>query len=167
MGGRKLGEILIHRLSYLKPGAGRWPEKKYGAIWREARESYKEAISDIPLTSQVEQVAMLAKHVDRLNYKLDNESNNVKDLQVLTNLLTGTLESLKKMSVIEEQAPANLSAPQLVAVLERLTLALDAPEQLAISGDMDALVPVLEQLTLALKASGQQALGDGTEASVG
>ena len=167
LGGRKLGEILIHRLSYLKPGAARWPEKKYGAIWREAREAYKEAISDIPLTSQVEQVATLAKHVDRLNDKLDNESNNVKDLQVLTNLLTGTLESLKKMSVIEEQAPANLSAPQLVAVLERLTLALDAPEQLAISGDTNALVPVLEQLTLALKAAREpKALGDGTEASV-
>ena len=33
---------------------------------------------------QVEQVAMLAKHVDRFNYKLDNKYNNVKDLQVLT-----------------------------------------------------------------------------------
>ena len=131
LGGRKLGEILIHRLSYLKSGAARWPEKKYGAIWREAREEYKQAISDIPLTSQVEQIAMLAKHVDRINYELDNKSNNVKDLQVLTNSLTETLESLKKVSVVEEQAPANLSAPQLVAVLERLTLALDAPEQLA------------------------------------
>lgn len=167
LGGRKLGEILIHRLSYLKPGAARWPEKKYGAIWREAREAYKEAISDIPLTSQVEQVATLAKHVDRLNAKLDNGSNNVKDLQVLTNSLTGTLESLQKMSVVEEQAPANLSAPQLVGVLERLTLALDAPGQLAISGDTNALVTVLEQLTLALNAAREpKALGDGTEASV-
>ena len=166
LGGRKLGEILIHRLSYLKSGAARWPEKKYGAIWREAREEYKQAISDIPLTSQVEQIATLAKHVDRINYELDNKSNNVKDLQVLTNSLTETLESLKKVSVVEEQAPANLSAPQLVAVLERLTLALDAPEQLALSGDTDTLVRVLEQLTLALKTSGQKALGNGTEAPV-
>ena len=167
LGGRKLGEILIHRLSYLKPGAARWPEKKYGAIWREAREEYKQAISDIPLTSQVEQIAMLAKHVDRINYELDNKSNNVKDLQVLTNSLTETLESLKKVSVVEEQAPANLSAPQLVAVLERLTLALDAPEQLALSGDTDTLVRVLEQLTLALKTSGKpKALGAGAEGDV-
>ena len=115
----------------------------------------------------MEQVATLAKHVDRLNYKLDNESNNVKDLQVLTNSLTETLESLKKVSVVEEQAPANLSAPQLVAVLERLTLALDTPEQLAIGSDTDALVSVLEQLAVALKASSKpKALGDGTEASV-
>ena len=166
LGGRKLGEILIHRLSYLKPGAARWPEKKYGAIWREAREEYKQAISDIPLTSQVEQIATLAKHVDIINYELYNKSNNVKDLQVLTHLLTETLESLKKVSVVEEQASANLSEPQLVAVLERLTLALDAPEQLAISSDTDGLVAVLEQLALALKSSGQKALGNGTEAPV-
>ena len=133
LGVQKLRETLVHRLSYLKPGAARWPEKKYGAIWREAREEYKQAISDIPLTSQVEQIATLAKHVDIINYELYNKSNNVKDLQVLTNSLTETLESLKKVSVVEEQASANLSEPQLVAVLERLTLALDAPEQLAIS----------------------------------
>ena len=59
-----------------------------------------------------------------------------------------------------------MSAPQLVAVLERLTLALDAPEQLAISSDTDGLVAVLEQLALALKSSGQKALGNGTEAPV-
>ena len=74
--------------------------------------------------------------------------------------MIGILKSL------EEQAPASLSAPQLVAVLERLTLALDAPEQLALSGNTDTLVSVLEQLTLALKTSGQKALGEGSEASV-
>ena len=68
--------------------------------------------------------------------------------------------------MVEERAPASLSAPQLVAVLERLTLALDAPEKLALSGDADALVSVLEQLTLTLKTSGQKALGEGTDASV-
>ena len=166
LGVKRLHELLVHRLSYLKPGAARWPEKKYGAIWREAREEHKQVISDIPFTSQVEQVATLAKHVERINEELDDNSHNVKDLQVLTHSLTETLESLKKLSVVEEQPPVNLSAPQLVAVLERLTLALDAPEQLALSGDADALVSVLEQLTLALKVSGQKALGDGTEASV-
>ena len=76
-------------------------------------------------------------------------------------------ESLRKVSVVEDQAPANLSAPQLVAVLERLTLALDTPEQLALSGDTDALVTVLEQLTLALKASGApKALSESPETPV-
>lgn len=55
---------------------------------------------------------------------------------------------------------------QRVAVLERLTVALDAPEQLALSGDTDTLVSVLEQLAVALKVSGEpKALGEGTEAA--
>ena len=78
LGRRKLGEILIHRLSYLKPGTARWPEKKYGALWREARDQHKHTISDIALTSPVEQVALLAKHADRINYVLDSENHNVK-----------------------------------------------------------------------------------------
>ena len=53
-----------------------------------------------------------------------------------------------------------------IVVLERLTLALDAPEQLVLGGDTDTLVSVLEQLTLALKTSGQKALGEGPEASM-
>ena len=156
---------LIHRLSYLKPGTARWPEKKYGALWREARDAYKQMINDMPLTSPMEQAAMLVKHANRINYSLENDSYTVKDLQMLTNSLTKTLESLQKLSAVEQQAPVNLSGPQLVAVLERLTLALDAPEQLALSGDTDALVAVLEQLTLALKSSGQKALIEGTDAS--
>lgn len=123
-------------------------------------------INDMPLTSPIEQAAMLVKHANRINYVLDNNDGTVKDLEMLTNSLTKTIESLRKVSVVEEQAPASLSAPQLVAVLERLTVALDAPEQLALSGDTDSLVSVLEQLTLALKTSGQQALGEGPETSV-
>ena len=65
MGGSALREMLVHRLSYLKPGSARWPEKKYGSVWREAREEYRQAVSDIPFTSQVEQVALLAKLAER------------------------------------------------------------------------------------------------------
>ena len=166
LGPKLLRDTLIHRLSYLKPGTARWPEKKYGSVWREARDAYKQMINDMPLTSPMEQAAMLVKHVNRINYALENDSYTVKDLQILTNSLTKTIESLRKVSVVEEQTPASLSAPQLVAVLERLTLALDAPEQLALSGDADALVTVLEQFTLALKTPGQKALGEGPEASV-
>lgn len=167
LGPKLLRDTLIHRLSYLKPGTARWPEKKYGSLWREARDAYKQMINDMPLTSPVEQAAMLVKHVNRINYTLENDSYTVNDLQMLTNSLIKTIESLRKVSVVEEPAPASLSAPQLVAVLERLTVALDAPEQLALSGDTDALVSVLEQLTLALKTSREpKALGEGTEATV-
>ena len=166
LGPKLLRDTLIHRLSYLKPGTARWSEKKYGSVWREARDAYKQMINDMPLTSPMEQAAMLVKHANRINYTLENDSYTVKDLQILTNSLTKTIESLRKVSVVEEQTPASLSAPQLVAVLERLTLALDAPEQLVLSGDTDTLVTVLEQLTLALKTSGQKALSEGAEASV-
>ena len=133
--------MLIHRLAYLKPGSARWPEKKYGSVWREAREQYKQVVSDIPFTSQVEQVALLAKNADRINEALEKGDHSVKDMQMLTNSLVKTVESLRKVSAIDEQPmPANLSAPpQLVGVLERLTLALRAPEQKAIGSEAKAL----------------------------
>ena len=51
--------------------------------------------------------------------------------------------------------PVNLSEPQLVAVLERLTIALRAPEQIeSIDGKTKELVESLvERLTLGLKTS--------------
>ena len=165
MGGSALREMLVHRLAYLKPGSARWPEKKYGSVWREAREEYRQAVSDIPFTSQVEQVALLAKLAERINHELDRKVHSVKDLQMLTHSLAKTVESLRKLSVVnEQQIPVNLSAPQLVGVLERLTLALKAPGQTAIGGETAALVGVLERLTLALKVPEQQANSTGAKA---
>ena len=161
----KLREMLIPRLAYLKPGSARWPEKKYGLAWREAREAYKQAVGNIPLTSQVEQVALLARQADRINKALETGRHSVEDTQMLTNSLVKTVESLRKVSAVDEQQmPVNLSAPQLVGVLERLTLALRAPEQNAIDGEAQELVGVLERLTLALKAPEQEANGSGAKA---
>lgn len=168
MGGAALGALLVHRLAYLKPGSARWPEKKYGSVWREERERYKQAVRDIPFTSQVEQVALLAKLAGRINHELEREVDSVKDLQILTHSLVKTMESLRKLSAVDEQQiPVNLSAPQLVGVLERLTLALKAPGQTAIEGETAALVGVLERLTLALKAPEQQANGTESQALSG
>ena len=161
MGFDAVKKILTHRLAYLKPGLARWPEQKYGSVWREEREQHRQMISDIPFTSPVEQVALLAKHAARINNELDNQTHSVQDLQLLTNSLTKTMETLRKLSVVEEPMPVNLSGPQLVAVLERLTLALKAPEQISIGGEAAELVGVLERLTLALKAPEQMA--DGSE----
>ena len=168
MGGSALREMLVHRLAYLKPGSARWPEKKYGSVWREEQEEYRQALSDLPFTSQVEQVALLAKLAERINDELDNKVHSVKDLQSLTHSLAKTVESLWKLSVVDEQQiPVNLSAPQLVGVLERLTLALTVPGQTAIGGEAAALVSVLERLTLALKAPEQPANGNETKALPG
>ena len=159
LGVDKVRKMLTHRLAYLKPGSARWPEQKYGSVWREEREQHRQVISDIPFTSPVEQVALLAKHAERINNALDSQTLSVQDLQLLTNSLTKTMESMRKLSVVEEPMPVNLSGSQLVAVLERLTLALKAPEQGVIGGETAELVGVLEQLTLALKAPEQKADG--------
>ena len=156
--------ILIHRLSYLKPGTARWPEAKYGTVWREAREEYRQQVSDIPFTSKAEQVALLAKNAERINQALDSEEHSVKDFQLLTNSLTKTVESLRKLSEVEEPTPSHLPPPQLVAVLERLTVALKAPGQLELSGDTQELVGVLEGLTLALKVPQGERTGNGVKA---
>ena len=159
-----LRTILIHRLSYLKPGSARWPEAKYGAVWREAREEYRRQVRDIPFTSQVEQVALLAKNAERISRALDKEEHSPKEFQMLTNALTKTLESLRKLSAVEQPMPVSLSGPQLVGVLERLTLALNAPEQLELGGEVKELVAILERLALALKAPQRESTGIGVKA---
>ena len=103
MGTKQLREILIHRLAYLKPSSTRWSEKKYGSVWREAREEYKQAVRDIPFTSQVEQVALLAKQADRINEALETRSLSVKEVQMLSNSLVKTVLSLRKLSAVDEQ----------------------------------------------------------------
>ena len=165
LGEPQLRAFLIPRLAYLKPGSARWPEAKYGATWREAREVHKQTLRDIRFTSQEEQTALLAKQVDRINSELERGGHSLVEMQLLTNMLIKTVESLRKLSAVDEQQiPVNLSAPQLVGVLERLTLALRAPEQSTIGGEAEALVGVLERLTLALKVPEEQANGTESKA---
>ena len=163
MGTPNLRRALVTRLAYLKPGSARWPERKYGAIWREAREQHKQDIGDIPLTSSMEQVAVLAKHVDYINETLYENNHSVNDVQVLTDALIKTVEALQKLSATEQQVPSNLSGAQLITVLERLTLTLNTPEQFASVGNAEALVTVLERLTIALKSANQKAIAGQTE----
>ena len=163
MGTSTLRRALVTRLAYLKPGTARWPEKKYGALWRAAREQHRRDIRDSPLTSPIEQSALLAKHVDYISEMLYDSNHDVKDVGSLTDSLIKTVEALQKLSTIEQQLPPNDSPTQLVAVLERLTLALDTPEQFARVGDTEALLERLEQLTLALKSPDYKAITDKTE----
>ena len=164
MGVQGLRNALIPRVAYLKPGSARWPKKKYGAIWREAREAHRQAVSDIPLTSKEEQMALLAKHAERTNELLEKKSFDAKEYQLLTNSLTQTLKNLRELSAVEVPVTENLSPPQLVAVLERLTLALRAPDQKAISGDVEQFVGVLQKLAFALKAPNQKTDDNGANA---
>ena len=164
MGIEELRKCLIRRMSYLKPGTVRWPEKKYGAVWREEREDYKQAISEIPLTSKAEHIALLTKQVERINRKLENPHHYLEEFQILTKMLTETIKSVRELTVVEEPVPTTMSTPQLVAFLQRVTLSLGVPGKIAIGGKTEELVGVLEQLTLALKAPEQKTDGNGVNA---
>ena len=92
-------------------------------------------------------------------------------MQLLFDSLTKTLLTLQKLSKVDEKqipvhlsAPLKLSAPQLVGVLERITLALKSPQQQIDGSEAEELVGVLEQLTLALKVPAQQTEGNETKA---
>ena len=105
---------------------------------RSERKQYIRELSHIPLTSQGEQTALLAKHVERIETALSGNLP-VKDFLALTNSLVKTLESLNKLSAAEPRVPMELSGSQLVGVLERLTFALKAPEQQAEGSSASAL----------------------------
>ena len=156
IGEKKLKALLISRLAYLKPGTARWPEKKYGAVWREAREQYIQEISNTPFSTPAERIALLANHAERVNDTLKSKQHSVNDLQSLTQSLTTTVESLEKLSPTDPQASVNLSTPQLPALLERLTIALEAFQQIAHSDDTNLIVKVVERLTLALQPLPEQ-----------
>ena len=156
IGEKKLKELLISRLAYLKPGTARWPEKKYGAVWREERQQYIQEISNTSFSTPTERIALLAKHAERVNHTLNNKEHSVNDLQSLTQSLTKTLESLEKLSPADQQASMNLSTPQLPSVLERFTVALEAFQQIASGGDPNAIVEIMEKFTLAMQPPSQQ-----------
>ena len=164
IGWKDLKRVLVSGFSYLKPGTVRWPEKKYGALWREALEAHRQEMSNVRLTSKAEQVALLAKHAERIDRELEGKTHEPKDFQLLTNSLTLTLKNLRELSAMDVPVKENLSPPQLVAVLERLTLALRAPDQKAIGGDAEQLVGVLQKLALALKVPEQKTDGNGANA---
>ena len=166
IGEKKLKELLISRLAYLKPGTARWPEKKYGAVWREERQLYTQEINNTPFSTPAERIALLANHAERVNHTLNNKEHSVNDLQSLTQTLTKTLESLEKLSPADQQPSANLPTPQLASILERFTIALEAFQQIASTGDANAIVEVVEKLTLALQPPLQQiAITSKTEES--
>ena len=156
IGEKSLKQLLISRLAYLKPGTARWPEKKYGSIWREERQLYIQEINNTAFSTPAERIALLANHAERVNRILNNKEHSVEALQSLTQSLTKTVESLEKLSPTEQQAAMNVSIPQLPSVLERFTVALETFQQIAYSGDPNAIVEIMEKFTLAMQPPSQQ-----------
>lgn len=65
-GYENIKKFLVARLSYLKPTNERWPRKKYGAYWEEARQEYVDSIGDTPLSHRNEQIQELTEHYQQL-----------------------------------------------------------------------------------------------------
>ena len=147
IGWKDLKRVLVSGFSNLKPGTARWPEKKYGTAWREALEAHRQEMSNVRLTSKAEQIALLVEHVERTNRKLQDETLDAKEFQLLTKSLTETMATIRELSAVDDPMPVDLSAPQLVGVIERLTLALGAPDQKALGGDAQQLVGVSREVS--------------------
>ena len=156
IGEKHLKQLLISRLAYLKPGTARWPEKKYGSIWREERQLYIQEINNTTFSTPAERIALLANHAERVNRILNNKEHSVEALRSLTQSLIKTVESLEKLSPTDQQAAMNVSTPQLPSVLERFTVALEAFQQIAYSGKPNAIVEIMEKFTLAMQPPSQQ-----------
>ena len=167
IGAELLKDILIPRFAYLKPGTTRWPEKKYGTVWREAREQHILEIKSTPFSSPEERIDLLAKHAERVHRVLNNKQHSVNDLQVLTQSLTKTLESLEKLSPAEQQTSPNSVTPQLVGILEQLTVVLEALQQPTHNSDVNTLVAVLEKVAISMQLQPEQkAIAGETEDDV-
>lgn len=164
MGFRGLTKELVIRMAYLKPGTARWPQKKYGAVWREAREEHIQAISDIPLTTTVEHIKVLSKQADRILRKLEDRHHDLEEFQFLTNMLHDTLEKIRKLTGFEELALTGLSAPDLLALSRLAKLMFAARDKKAIAGETAELIEDLEWLRLALNAPEEKTDGNGTKA---
>lgn len=156
LGVQELRDILIPRFAYLKPGTTRWPQKKYGAVWQEAREEYTHEINNVPFSSPVERAALLAKHAQRINTALDNNQYSATAFQALTQSLTKTLESLEKLSPREQPVQANIAPLQLAEILERLTVAVERLQQPTYAGDANALIEVLGRIAIASQSPPEQ-----------
>ena len=161
IGWEKLRSNLIHRFSYLKPGNPRWSEKKYGEVWREARAVHQASIVDMPLSSRPEQIKVLSESVNRIVTMLD-KGCSTKEFVQLTRALTYTIESLRKLTEAsppqEQPVPSKLSGPQLLAVLERVTLTLENPRQLTVVNEKEGIINILEQLLSTLQNGAPKAL---------
>ena len=80
----------------------------------------------------------------------------MNNFQVLTQSLTKTLESLEKLSPAEQQASANSATPQLIGILERITVVLETLQQPTYSSDVNALVAILGKVGIAMQPPPEQ-----------
>ena len=102
LGIQKLRRLLVQRLAYLKPGHPSWPEEKYGSLWREARNTKIEETTNLTLTNSAEQVSVLVDNVKQMQSALENEDISPRDIQLITNSITRTIQALNKITMSDK-----------------------------------------------------------------
>ncbi len=101
IGIKKIRRALVQRLAHLKPGHPRWPEQKYGEIWRDARRRKIELTTNLPLTNTAEQISVLVDNVKQMQSALEKEDITARDIYLITNSITKTIQTLNKITMSE------------------------------------------------------------------
>ncbi len=102
IGIQKLRRLLVQRLAYLKPGHPSWPEEKYGSLWREARSRKIEETTNLTLTNSAEQVSVLVDNVKQMQIALEKEDITARDIYLITNSITKTIQALNKITMSDK-----------------------------------------------------------------
>lgn len=134
LGEDDLTSLLVHRLAYLKPTANKWPAQKYGGVWDTARQAYRAAqrTMDLPYTSVEEQIRVLSREAERIIERLETGPYVEKEHQTLMDTLHKIFDRLDTTDRLPRAFTTQLaSEPQLIGVLERLTLALTSTEHVS------------------------------------
>ncbi|MCG9126615.1 hypothetical protein JT359_03335 [Candidatus Poribacteria bacterium] len=102
LGIQKLRRLLVQRLAYLKPGHPRWPEEKFGELWRRIRDEKNKDSKDIPLSTTGEQVNILVENVRKMQTALEKEDITPREIYLISNSITKTIQTLNKIKLSEK-----------------------------------------------------------------
>ncbi|MCG9127315.1 hypothetical protein JT359_06890 [Candidatus Poribacteria bacterium] len=155
MGEQPLRTILIPLLSYLKKGSYRFPKNKYEWAWDEGREYRINQLTEQPFSNIPEQMDLLAAHVQRIKTLLEDSETSSKQIPALTNSLTKTLDTINRLSVTQNR---NLSKPNILSVLERMTQAINSDVELSENLNGPEIVEAVEKLLLTIRPLEQKAI---------
>lgn len=96
-GYENIKKFLVARLSYLKPSNERWPRKKYGAYWEEARQEYVDSIGDTPLSHGNEQFQELSELYQHLKDAFES-TDNVSEKERLSVCMMRVMAGIHQMT---------------------------------------------------------------------
>lgn len=119
-GSQNVKKFLVSRLSYLKPSHPRWPQKKFGELWRSERENYIDTIKEIPLTHPQERLQKLSNHYADLEV-LYKTAENATDKERYHKCMMRTLAGIEVMTrePIHKPQPRSLTKEQSTIALSK------------------------------------------------